>query len=83
MSNDLPPPLTSKSSRSEMWENIQSMQEEIESQQQEIREWKAIAEQAKRERAAAIRDNTLLSHQLSVVRSVVSLTVQPRPATNT
>ena len=33
---ELPPPLSSKSSRAEMWENIQAMSDEIDAQQREV-----------------------------------------------
>lgn len=78
MSKELPPPLTSKSSREDMWKEIRAMVAEIDSQQAEICEWKAIAERAKKERDVAAGELGMAEYQLLLIRAVLAKRITVR-----
>ena len=69
MSRDLPPPITAKSTRAEMWEEIQSLRAEIDHQQAEIGALRAAGRHPGVE--------TLLRYQLDLIRKVLEVTPTP------
>lgn len=78
MSKELPPPLNSKSSRAELWDEINAMRKDIDSQQEEIRQWKAIAERAKADRDVAVGERNMANYQLTLIRAVLAQTITVR-----
>jgi hypothetical protein len=73
---DIPPPLTRKSSRTEMWENIEAMSQEIDAQQREILELRALEKMRSNKEQAKESAYVMLQWQLELIRHVLSLKPQ-------
>ena len=69
MSKDLPPPVTRKSSKGELWEELECARAEIDQQQHTINDWRARVAKAEGEVGA-------LRYQISVIRAVLAWDVQ-------
>jgi len=69
---ELPPPLTRKSSRAEMWENIQAMEQEIDAQQREVLEAREALKAKDAELAAAHKRLAAAYLRLNVIQAALA-----------
>jgi len=65
MSKDLPPAVTKKSSKAELWEELECAREETEQQQRILNEWRDRVARAENEAGS-------LRYQLGVIRAVLA-----------
>ena len=63
--SDLPPPVTRKSSKDDLWEELECARAEIDQQQRTLNDWRDRVQNAEGETAA-------LRYQMSVIRAVLA-----------
>lgn len=71
----MPPPVTKKSSKKELWEELQASRDEIESQQIMIRELKDQNKQQQNQINIIQSGFNQQGYQLEIIRKVLSATV--------
>ena len=64
MAKDMPPPVTRKSSKKDLWEELMAVREEVEMQQREL-------DEQSRRICKAEADACTLRYQLDIIRSVL------------
>jgi hypothetical protein len=69
MSKDLPPPVTQKSSKDELWEELECARAEIDHQQRALNDWRDRLARAENEAGS-------LRYQIGVIRAVLAGDVQ-------
>lgn len=69
MSKDLPPPVTRKSSKEELWDELECARAEIYQQQNTLNEWRDRVARAEQVAGA-------LQYQIGVIRAVLAGDVQ-------
>ena len=63
--SDLPPPVTRKSSKDDLWEELECARAEIDQQQRTLNDWRDRVQNAEGETAT-------LRYQMSVIRAVLA-----------